>query len=382
MNNADESYKKGCNEDASRLWMVAAQVAKEEGNVECQHETLVWSAVCQTMLGHIRQAMAGLLEARLLEESRPDAKFDDLACWILRKKQVECTLMHPDSLAGSMQSLDAVAQYACLHSVPKHDLDVLNGDVATCRGLWLDALEYYEIAQVKYVQDEPGYILHGFAHSASLAALRLGRFSAARDWIRLVSSTTFDRKYVRFTADLAKFALARAECDLSSLYAQLNAINAAPSNIDNFYIERQIARFWCAVLDRNEGDPDTRDHPARRLLSQMPITSDDLPKCFDYTLAVLDYRLACLRFSVDLPQNDDQWQAADPVEALSVDNTNDVTRRLKRAKIVAQGVMKRAEYLDRAFECDWRTQDVLKRTKVIEDIASALRPMNRVRARP
>lgn len=369
---ADEAYRQGRATDALGLFRLALQTAVEQGNAVAEHKCLFWAGHCHESKGEIGRAMASYLDMRLLEHRRPDLSFSDFEVWAGRKGTLACLLANPQPLPVIQERLKETEDFALVHPVPLHDPYVLRGDLAMERGLWGEALEQFESAGSKDVSR--GYSVLGFGASATTASLRMARFGAARDWITAMRSrnSRFAEELVHIAQGIARVELARAEADVGELHKQLVSLGSLPLRVDFFGDQRRMVQFWGALLDKTAGDPDTRDHPARRILARAPARRDDLRTVFNYALAVLDYRLAGLRFAVGLPSNDDHWHPSEVPTALRLVDRKDAERRLARAHIAVQGARRRAVHLDHAFECDWRQTDVAKRTRAIEAISEAL----------
>jgi hypothetical protein len=371
-NSGGKAYREGRDTDALGLYRLAMQVAVEQGNAVAEHECLFWIGHCRESLGEIGRAVGSYLDMRLLEHRRPDLSFSDVEVWAGRKRTFECMLANPQPLPLLEERLKELETFALVHPVPSHDLYVLRGNLAMERGLWREALEQFESGN-SIQESRRGYSALGFAASAATASLRIGKFGAARDWISAMRSpfAEFAEELVRLAQGIAMVELARAQADIDELHKQLVSIASLPIGVDNLRHQHRLAQFWGSLFDRAAGDPAMRDHPARRILARSPATRDNLTTLFEYALAVLDYRVASLRFAVGLPSWDDQWHVAEPPRALELVDWRGIERRLARARTAAQGVMRRAAYLDRAFECDWRQADVAKRIRAIEAISAA-----------
>jgi len=375
-NDGIKSYKAGEYRVASMCWAEAAIAAGEEQDIVLQYAALVWQADVLYLSGEIARALGRLLAAYDLEIYNQDASFGSFEQWMRRKLFIQQLITGLRGMSATREALVELTEFSATHRPPPWDIPVLQGNISRTQGRWTEALAQYETARAQFNSHGSGFTQCGFASKAVSCCLRLHLWSAADDWIAAIRQ---EDEWQNGWADIishfqgtARFELARARGDsyfrLRSLF---QAIEAVPASVDSLTKDRHLARLAFALLDPHGGDPAHSGHPTRRTLPRLPDSRENVHDVFDYVRAILDYRLACLRFSANVPPVDDEYHEAPPLPPLRITDQQDFLRRLKRARIVLAAARRRARAIDIAFECNWRQQDIDRRARAIEAIAHA-----------
>ncbi len=374
-NRANAHYRLGELRTSERYFAMAAQAALDEQDQAQRHEALVWQGECLCQLSQIRVCMRVLLDARLLEAQYPEAPANEFECWMLRKELYQLRLVTGLALHEIKSSLSEVLEYAQQHAVPAHDVDVIKADLADVRGEWSEALTHYENAKANWDGRAGGYLQSYLAFSTFNAALKIGRFDAAQDWTAAIDNDS-DREggygdLIDMCQTLARYTLARAK---GAEYAQLRNlhldIEGASPLMDISAGDRAKAQFWLGLLNPQGGDPAERAHVARRALARTPILIENKLSLYAGAQLVLDYRIACVRHVAGLPPHDDEWHPAPlPTKvSVSIAQRSEFDRRLVWAMRIGRSVLRRAQALDAALECHWRTAEVQRRLDWLQSV--------------
>lgn len=374
-NDGMKSYKAGEFQVAAMCWAEAATAAAEGHDIVLQYEALVWQACALHEVGEITRALGRLLAAYEIEAENPGAPLRWFEQWLRRKTFVESLNVSARQVTEIRTALAELTAFSATHRAPPHDIPVLQGDNLNLQGRWAEALTQYETALAQCSHDA-GFAQYGFASSAVPCCLRLHLWSAAEDWIAAIRREDEWQNgfadMISLTQGMARFHLARARAEgYSRLRSLFQAIEAVSASVDQLAEARRRARMALALLDPHGGDPAHRGHPARRALSRLPDSRENVHEVFGYVSAILDYHLACLRFAANVSPVDDEYHEAPPPPSLRIADEQDFLHRLKRARVALAAARRRARAIDSAFECDWRQQDIERRARAIDAIAHA-----------
>jgi len=263
--------------------------------------------------------------------------------------------------------------------------------IHSMRGEWTEARHFSEQAWSNflkpYVVPDCCSMLHKTVYALDVFAdaLVLEDREAAKQWLETAAKVlethncrNCKRNYLRSRVE---FALAVHE-PIAAVRAELAAARDQDHTIEAaYYTDYLSARV--DLLDPDNGDPCASTHPARVEFCRRPSAGSlSVTERYGHATAVLDYRLAALRYATGLPPMDDYWPApigssAPPPSPIVVQpryDTVEVRRRLAKARHAANKAMRAAKTLDDMLECDWRQLAVKGRIERIEAISSALTP--------
>lgn len=145
------------------------------------------------------------------------------------------------------------------------------------------------------------------AHNAGCAALELEDLHTAHVWLTQLHSCKESREDAQAgEADLAT-RVSLWEGDHLALQRQAKLLHPHAHPFEQSIWWRRTAALGVRVLllDSTLGDPQKPDHPARYQLCHPPVVEWEADERFHRALLVVDYRLACLRFSLGLSPAED-----------------------------------------------------------------------------
>lgn len=375
---AHKQYTKGEFSSAADFYGLLVQQAQENNNVVEEHEALVWQGICLYAIGKVEDAQRCCFEACTLEDNHQGIGLGSYERWLARKKLFNCSVIVAKYHHSTIEErLDELKNYNRAHKISAHDIDFIQGDIAWWRGDWTEAFKYYEKAYTE--TNRLGYTTLSIADNAANMAIRLGNFSAAKDWIEKIDDTENRNQgweaVISATQAVAYFTLTRAQRkSVAVLKASYLQIEEVSSLMDDRRGDRLEATFYLALLQSGNGDPNDRAHTAyRTLVKLLPLViRRDILSVFGFLLLVLDYRLACLRYTAGLEPNDDEWSKAPKPTRLFIRDKALFDKCLIRARRSADLLMQRAEQLDRALQCHYRVEKIEKRQRVIQQIEALL----------
>ncbi|MBN9524210.1 hypothetical protein J0H58_37815 [bacterium] len=118
-------------------------------------------------------------------------------------------------------------------------------------------------------------------------------------------------------------------------------------------------------------DPADLSHPARRA-ARFPRTQNVHTR-YHYLLALVDYRLACLRFTTGLPAVDDlYYRKPDKIpQRIMLAEPEKFRVQLRAFDRSCRMLERHARHLDGLLKCSWRTEEALTRRQRCAAIAAA-----------
>jgi tetratricopeptide (TPR) repeat protein len=355
----------------------AASEAREYNDGLIWYKATVWSSEALYSLGDLRGAFDAMMMARA--EEPPGAEFEH---WLCRKIAFKVWLSWQPVRGKLEAALDDLETFHRRSNYPKHDISIFRGEFAVARGLWEEALRYFEKAAAVFEGSEPGATKNGFAYAAALCCIKLRRFSATEDWIGAIYDERewergFETSIACYQAG-ARLTLARAKgADARTLERLLREFDDACAGADKAEFRDHLLRERVRVglMDSEAGDPDRSLHRSRNACRELRSAKLDSLSQFERSVLLLDYRLACLRFAVGLDQIDDEFAGVTAATVtVKIADPNDFLRRLQHAYASARRARRCAVQLDAMLECDWRAREVDRRDAHIRIIAAAAAP--------
>jgi tetratricopeptide (TPR) repeat protein len=362
---------------ATLLFRQAAEQAREYRDELLWFKATVWAAESQYSMDNFREALSLVLAARA--EEPPGTGFDH---WLCRKLHFKVSLgWEPvnDNLACILSELE---QFSDQNDVPKHDLHILRAELSKQRGRWDEALVHFERAVAEYDSTAGGATKFWTAYLAVDCCLILQRLNAAEDWIKAIyDKSEWDEgwdKAIRSFQASSRLSLARARhAPYSEMSRLLRELEELSSGIDESILCDKIRnqRLRVAALDPAGGDPIRSTHPSRNVSRDFSSKQLNCHSRFDQTLLILDYRLACLRFAVNIAPVDDEFDKKPPPLELALVEQPDFGLRLRKANAALRAARSRATKLDKMLQCDWRTKEVEARALWVRAIGAAIAPV-------
>ena len=362
---ADAAYRAGHYTEAALLYARMRQAALDLRDASAAFEAGVWQVSCHAILNRSTEALGLLLP--LLRDPPPEAAAYDR--WLAQLFVFDIYRDSRPSLPLLQQALEDLRSLAQRQTHPAADISVMEGDLADDRGRRDDAAAHY--AKGWQLKDGEGYVKHGFAWSATWAALRRNRIDEARAWRDHLARTNQDtwaeaRQYLlQVDAGIALFTM-----DSAALDQCRDAGFGEDSELE------------CRVLLALRGTSrEAHDDPARaRLRDSHPArvalrsrVSQNVRDRYDRRLTVVDYWLACLRYDTGLPATDDFYlQKPDKIPLrLTPSDPAAFADHLLRFRRAWKRLDRHARWLDGLLECDWRTKEAESRIHRCEAIVKA-----------
>jgi hypothetical protein len=125
-------------------------------------------------------------------------------------------------------------------------------------------------------------------------------------------------------------------------------------------------------------DPFDNLNSAKRILMDKTIysyTKNSILCLYDRNLLRIDYRLACLRYSVNIEPVDDFWYQFSQDFSTFTPNydMNEIYFRIKKVVQAINYAKILANDLDERFKCTFRMEEILKREERLNEITSNLK---------
>jgi len=349
-----EAYARYVNGDymaARLLWARGREAARVLGDKAAMFSAGTWEAGARRIAGDMKGALRLLFE--LLSDVPAEAT--DYAHWNARRECFviqlsvwpELEILH--RLLADLQSLAGRIPH------PAADLPYLEARIFYYRGRWEESLRGN--AQGWHLHDGAGFTKSGCPNVAICCCLRLGRRKEAGDWIQHLGESGRDNAWG--LRDIRQSA-ARAALFDGNLEALANC-RFEPSETSGVGARVEL-RLRDAATDSIH-DPADPLHPARKLTFYR--REQEVHDRYDRLLTLVDYRLACLRFTAALPAVDDLYYhppealrsrlvPADPVK---------FQKQLRSFDFSWHLLMRLAKRLDGLMQCDWRTREAEERAR-------------------
>ncbi|HIK11021.1 MAG TPA: hypothetical protein IGS52_12255 [Oscillatoriaceae cyanobacterium M33_DOE_052] len=367
-NEASELYRKNREYDAAVTFEQARQIAKADQMPAEAAEAGVWAAISWAGAAHPLRAYSLLMTILSSEED----DLEILDCWRAKKWALDTTFHFFPHLDKLQQRLEALTQFQQEYPhLPIADLYQLTGYLLREQGQWAAALEQYELAWDAF--DDQGYLKYEKAYYAAWCNLYLGKRAAAQRWCDWLGETQTDwpQNRVRWYEQQAHLALYSGDYDQAESHA--TQAEEKSEMIQSGAGGPFEVRVRTLLLQRDLGDPAHPRHPARFRLRQR---FQGKPNVFDVcgrALLVADYRLACVRYCLDVPPVDDLWyQQPQQIPTRLPPNFHeaDFQQRLQLARRGLKLAHKQAAHLDGCFQCHWRQVEVAQRQTRLDELVN------------
>ncbi|MDA0243189.1 MAG: hypothetical protein OT477_07220 [Chloroflexi bacterium] len=370
-----EFYRKNRHYDAAVAFEQARHIAREGLMPDEVFQAGVWAANNWEHAGFYIKAFDLLLE--LLRDEPDTAPLYER--WIARKRVWEILYSTNPELAKLQQRRDNLQEFWNEHPTsPKADLYHLAGILLQDQGQWAAALTQYELAWSNY--DGSGNVQWEKAYRAAWCNLQLGETKATQRWCDLLGQTEMNWSQSRtdwFTL-CSHLALYKGD----ALAAQQYAIEAEAKGDLHQHNNQDTLDVWVrtSFLQPENGDPCQPHHPAHFRLRQKPRFPLNVHGKYYRRLLLADFRLAAVRYLVGIPAVDDAWyqqpQQFPPTLPAHFQPSIFATR-LKLTQRALNHARKQAEYLDHAFQCHWRQDEINQRqerlTAIIQFVQQQMR---------
>jgi hypothetical protein len=251
----------------------------------------------------------------------------------------------------------------------------LQGRVAFKRGRMEQAYAQFEISYARYRPDGMSTDKGFLASRAALAALHLDRLADARLWIDKIESSNWPLN-AQIHRAARRLQVALQLRDIAASRDALLALDSVLTGVQRALYAAQVCFMAVSALclDPAHGDPGGGHHPAERRIQDFPAgerkTSDGQ---WSWSLAVLAWRLAALRYAAGLPTDEDYWSRP-PHEQATLYAPRlpaELISRLAAARAACYEAAEVAGRLDQGFECSLRQREVNNTLQRIEDIAAS-----------
>lgn len=345
---------------ASLTWARGREAARTLGDHSAAFKAGFWEANAWRWEGDLHRALSLLL--LLLSEEPPDAPAFER--WEAHELSFEVQIALRPEIGRVRRLLADLEDLALRQAHPSGDLHYCRGELAFYQGDREQALRHY--ARGWQAHDGQGFASHMFAWKALMCNLHLVRRPDAESWWRHLSVTNQD-----------KYEEARRMLKAATLILALEAGNfaAVAACVDNgcgwnwFELRGQLLLRGRSLDPLH--DPIDSSHPARKLAA--PERKQDVHDRYDNLLALVDYRLACLRYAAGLPAVDDLYYRQPDVLPPRITPTDPEKFRMQKRSFdfTCHLLQRHARRIDALLECDWRTHEVNTRRQRAEAIATA-----------
>ena len=392
----------------------------DDGRFQNAYLTFREAAAEAQKLGLYDQVMLCVMNA-FFAGGKANVKPTDRFALLLEVKQL--MQMYPDSIPTGLNSNfrggvnlaihDHIAEYTPrrqlleenfenLKDVHPSDLSLARSRYCAMRGEWTKAAEFAEQAWSNYeptekedfssAQHSPQYPKRAF-----YAHLTLGNKLLAQQWLdsfsREVKMHRCPNCRDHYLNACVEHSLALSE-PIAIVRARLADAQSQKISVEAFCTTDYLS-VRVHLLNPNVGDPCAPSHPGlTELARRRPVSNRSVMEQYTHLLALLDFRLAALRFAAGLAPIDDDRHAGCLCEdsmlqkrisvlARSVRkfvhvnkfrcSQHEIRRRLAKARQAGRFALRAAQTLDNLLECDWRQCDVQRRINCVEEIADGMK---------
>lgn len=370
---ANSVYKQGRFREAALLNEQAYHLAQQSGSEREVFNSGTWAATCWGLGGEPLRSL-GLL-SDLLREISPEAAIQDIC--LARQRAFEVQRCYFPQLSALQQRLHALETLQSEQpQLPISDIHNTKALLYQHQGSWSAGLQQAESAWRQY--SGAGYLKFLFAYKACINSLKLQQLSAAQDWCNALGETDKEQAHSRATWQEAQtqLALYRQQPVQAQHHADALediALSMQSSDFDfNIHFQGRTR-----LLQTPAADPQDSEYPCRRRFAQRYPGKPDVFDVYRRRLLLLDYRLACLRWALNISPVDDLWytQAQDLTTAKLQVTAQSAQRRVFLARRAVKRVMKQAEYLDECFETKCWTDEVKAHEQRLEALVVVLREL-------
>lgn len=246
--------------------------------------------------------------------------------------------------------------------------------MAMARGRFSEALR--ELSAAYSVADKSASPAYGHRHSmcstAADCALSARRPKLAREWNALPNELDENE------GDCPEFACERLLfATRLALYRRRPraALRAAKLMVERNPTNKQAALMLArtCLLSERKGDPAAPGHPSRVQLRRKFFPYGDWGSRHERLVTVLDYRLACVAFTLGVAWTDLMWAQTAP-EARTISkksaDADETSRRLRSAANQMNRALKSAHRIDEAFGGTWWSFDLERRAVFLKRLES------------
>lgn len=363
LDQADKLLGEGKDREAALTFALCRQQALNLGDPGTAFYAGLWEAIAHRQIGNLLRAQQLLFTvyAKMPNEVAPLEKWraTDLMHRLLQDTNPELS-----RLKGTLSAMETMASRE--PHFPDH-LHYAKGSLSLYRGEWNEALDHFSRG---WNVAGAGMWRSGFAYWAGVCCLKLGRSEEARSWRDHLSRT-----------EQNEWEDARIRLKALVLFVALNSLDqdrvtrCCNSGCGSSRDDMRAHLFLRGASFDSFHDPATPSHPARKLAK--PKRTENVHRRYDNLLALVDYRLACLRFTAGLPSVDDlYYRKPDAAPHISLDApAKEQFRRQVRLFDISWGFLNRhAGWLDGLLECDWRTKEAESRRQRRDAIVVACGP--------
>lgn len=362
---AYQLYRQGKYSAAALRWARAKEAARPVGDRAGAFEAAYWEAAAWRSHGDCRRALELLvpLLADIPREVRDRARWGAHVEGFHVQRLIRPELALLQRLLAELERLAATIQHQ------PADIDHLRGDMAWHTGAWGQALHHY--SQGWHNHDPAavsGYGEHAYPYFASLCCLRLAGREEASTWQRHLSRTR--QQFLEQARQFLKAASAH-----SALYdGDSMALRTCLTNGCGYRpLEARAHLLLRGDSFEPLHDPLDPAHPAREAVR--PERTQNVHDRYDNLLALVDYRLACIRVATGLPAVEDLYYNRPDVipDRIQPAAPQRLATALRSFEISWRLLRRHAMRLDELLQCNWRTQEVKARRQRRDAIAQACR---------
>jgi hypothetical protein len=360
-NEARDLYDKGHWSAAALTWARSKAAARMLGEHATAFHASIWEASAWIEHGDQIRALGLLLSS--LSNVPPDAEPYD--SWLGNTYLFFAQMERRPELVRLRKILADLEALAIRHSHSAGDLHLCRGQIALARGEWEEALNHFSRGWQAF--DGTGSVKFHFAWRAMICCLSLKRRSETKSWLKHLSVTEQD-KY-----EFARRSLRAGTLLLALETGDRDAVAECVYNgcgWDHFELRGHLFLRGASLDDLH--DPAEPSHPARRRAAIRRVQS--VHERYEKMLALVDYRLACLRFSAGLPAVDDlYYRRPDAISRkLKVGDQQKFQRQLRGFHLSWHLLLRNARSIDVLLGCNWRTAETASRLKRCRDIVLAV----------
>ncbi len=357
--------------DGALLHEQSYHIARGHGMLALAFELGRRAASCWGIAGELDRKLAILLE--ILRSPPPDVLAADI--FYARASMYEFFVYDKPNLKRAERTLDELERMVLADpTLPHANVPYLRAELRELQGRYAEALELLETSWMEH--SPHAYAKYQWALYATRINLRLGRHVAAERWCEILGVTNIGDARSRANWHLMRGHVALFENSVNEAYQRSMDAEDAAAGVQSAESEQRALdlRIRALLLDPSRGDPNSRHHPARKLMARRRAHQTQIDMLFDWKLLRIDYRLATVRHAAGIDPVDDLWYSrAQKVSAqIRVVDRTDLLQRARHVRRAAAFARRYAEQVDGCLESEFRGHEVQARLDRLNEILRAV----------
>lgn len=362
-------------EKTSRLWEAAQhhhelrRMAKSAKEAIVAYRLGLDELTNWHMSGHPDRTLSILIE--LTAEPPPDLPV--LLQWWTKFRHFEFLRCYRPNVASMRRRLDDLRDPADRHSaLPRSVALRAEATFLRARGLHDQALRLIERAWA--CRQDGGLQEYIYLHNAAYSALCLGRRTEALQWHHQPARYSEQQGCSGGASCDIQMRLALWDMDRPALSECVHRLSphAHPQEQSIWWRRPALLRVRALLLEEMQGDPGAPCHPGWIQLKRKPRAKPEIEERYGRVLLVLDYRLACLRYAIGLPPEEDLFHRDSQRQKIHQTSTRrdweEIRRRIRKARGALASASRVARSQDLAFESAWRQRELEGRQERLQEL--------------